>query len=191
MKYCSTCGATVSVSIPPGDNRERFVCAQCHAIHYQNPKIVTGCIAEWEDKILLCKRAIEPRYGMWTLPAGFMENGETSAAGAARETREEANAIVEVISLFALIDIPYINQVYLLYRARLTAPEFSSGEESLEARLVDEAGVPWEQIAFPAIHKTLRWYYEDRRAGEFQLHTGDIPTRPTAALGRPDALKTS
>ena len=178
MKYCSACGSPVTLKIPPGDNRERSVCDICGTVHYQNPKLVTGCIAVWEEQILLCRRAIEPRYGLWTLPAGFMENGETTAESGKRETLEEANAEVEVESLFSLIDIPYINQVYLFFRARLLSLDFSVGEESLEVKLMGERQIPWETIAFPAVTKTLRWYFADRKSGVFETHTGIIRRRP-------------
>ena len=135
MKFCSQCGAAVSSRIPDGDTLPRYVCDSCHTIHYQNPKMVVGCIPEWEDKILLCRRAIEPRHGLWTVPAGFMENGETTDQGALRETLEEANARVEIGSLYALYNIPHINQVYILFRARLLDLDFKAGAETLEDRL--------------------------------------------------------
>lgn len=178
MKHCSACGALVSLKIPAGDNRERNVCEDCGTVHYQNPKLVAGCIAIWEEQILLCRRAIEPRYGLWTLPAGFMENGETTAQAGARETLEEANARVEVDSLFSLINIPYINQVYLFFLAKLLDLDYSPGEESLEVKLMSEEEIPWDTLAFPAVSKTLRWYFEDRRSGVFRTHTGDILRRP-------------
>jgi ADP-ribose pyrophosphatase YjhB (NUDIX family) len=174
MNFCSSCGAALEVQVPVGDDRPRHVCASCRTIHYQNPKIVTGCIPEWKDRILLCRRAIEPRYGYWTLPAGFMENGETSQDGAARETWEEARARVEVGALFSLFNLPHIDQVYLLFRARLLDLDFGPGAESLETRLVSEAEIPWDEIAFPTIHKTLELYLHDRAEGRFRLHSGDI-----------------
>jgi ADP-ribose pyrophosphatase YjhB (NUDIX family) len=174
MKYCSQCGTPLSHRIPPGDNRPRYVCDACGAIHYQNPKMVVGCIAEWEDRVLLCRRAIEPKYGLWTLPAGFMENGETAAEGAMRETLEEAGARVEIIDLYSLISLPDINQVYLLYRARLLDLDYIPGEESLEAALFLEQDIPWEQIAFRTVHNTLDHYYADRRNGAYRLHLGNI-----------------
>ena len=175
MNFCSECGASVQLRIPPGDHLPRYVCDQCGSIHYQNPKIVAGCIPEWEDKILLCKRAIEPRLGLWTLPAGFMENRETTAQAAQRETIEEASAQVEPLGLFALFDIPHISQVYVLYRARMLNLDFGPGMESLEVRLFGENEIPWEQLAFPVMHETLRRYFKDRREGQFQLHVADIP----------------
>jgi len=174
MKFCSDCGASVSRKIPPGDNLPRWVCDACNTIHYQNPKMVVGCIAEWEDRILLCRRAIEPRHGFWTVPAGFMENGETTTAGAARETLEEANARVEILGLYALFDIPHISQVYLLFRGRLLDFDFFPGDESLETKLVAEADIPWDELAFATVRSTLRHYYDDRRHGAYRFHMGTI-----------------
>ena len=148
MKFCSNCSAPVTLKIPAGDTLPRYVCDGCNTVHYQNPRMVVGCIAEWEDKILLCRRAIEPRYGLWTVPAGFMGNGETTYQGAVRETLEEANARVEVGPLYALYNIPHINQVYILFRARLLDAEVHPGAETLEAQLFDECDIPWDQIAF-------------------------------------------
>jgi len=174
LKYCSNCGVEVQWLVPEGDNRLRHVCPNCRTIHYQNPKIVTGCIPEWDARILLCKRAIEPRYGTWTLPAGFLENGETLQQGAARETLEEANARVGVQQLFALFNLPHINQVYMIFRARLLAPEFGAGAESLEARLFTAQHIPWDRLAFPVIKETLALYYRDLEDGGFRMHSGDI-----------------
>ena len=178
MKFCSDCGAAVSLKIPAGDSLPRYVCDACATIHYQNPKMIVGCIAEWENRILLCRRAIEPRMGLWTVPAGFMENGETTAQGAARETLEEANARVEVGPLYAMYNIPHINQVYILFRARLLDLDFSAGTESLEVKLFDEADIPWEQIAFATVRNTLTHYYTDRKAGEYRFHLGTIERAP-------------
>jgi ADP-ribose pyrophosphatase YjhB (NUDIX family) len=143
-------------------------------IHYQNPKMVVGCIPEWEGKVLLCKRAIEPRRGLWTVPAGFMENGETTYQGALRETLEEANARVEIESLYALYNIPHINQVYILFRARLLDLAFSAGAETLEAVLFAERDIPWEQLAFATVRNTLTHYYSDRKTGDYRFHMGTI-----------------
>lgn len=178
MKFCSDCGAAVSLKIPAGDSLPRYVCDACATIHYQNPKMIVGCIAEWENRILLCRRAIEPRMGLWTVPAGFMENGETTAQGASRETLEEANARVEVGPLYAMYNIPHINQVYILFRARLLDLDFSAGTESLEVKLFDEADIPWEQIAFATVRNTLTHYYADRKAGEYRFHLGTIERAP-------------
>ncbi|MES9829750.1 MAG: NUDIX hydrolase [Candidatus Thiodiazotropha sp.] len=174
MKYCSHCGAEIEVRVPEGDNRPRHVCVICSTVHYQNPKIVVGCIPVWEQQILLCRRAIEPRYGLWTVPAGFMENGETSQQGAARETLEEACARVEVEGLYTLFNLPHINQVYLLFRSRLLDLDFAAGEESLEVRLFDKQEIPWEKLAFPVIKESLKLYYADRETGKYPLRSGTI-----------------
>lgn len=174
MKFCSNCGVAVAFKVPAGDTLPRHVCDACGTIHYQNPKMIVGCIAEWEHRILLCRRAIEPRQGLWTVPAGFMENGETTAQGAVRETLEEANARVEIGPLYAMYNIPHINQVYILFRARLLDLEFSPGAESLEVRLFDETDVPWEQLAFATVRNTLTHYFADRKAGEYRFHLGTI-----------------
>ncbi len=178
MKFCSNCGAAVTLKIPAGDTLPRHVCDTCSTIHYQNPKMIVGCIAEWEERILLCRRAIEPRLGLWTVPAGFMENGETTDQGAARETLEEANARVEVGPLYAMYNIPHINQVYILFRARLLDLDFSAGTESLEVKLFDEKDVPWDTIAFATVRNTLHHYYDDRKAGEYRFHLGTIERAP-------------
>ena len=174
MKYCSQCGSPVSHKIPQGDNLPRFVCDDCNTVHYQNPKIIAGCIAEWDARILLCKRAIDPRYGYWTLPAGFMENGETTSEGAAREATEEANAGVINMSLYCSFSIPHISQVYMMFRGELDQGQASAGAESLEVALLDEQQIPWDRLAFPVMHETLRLYFDDRRQGRFQVHSGDI-----------------
>jgi ADP-ribose pyrophosphatase YjhB (NUDIX family) len=174
MKFCSQCGDEVEISIPEGDNRPRHVCPTCGTIHYQNPKIVVGSIPVWEGRVLLCRRAIEPRYGLWTLPAGFMENGETSQQGAARETLEEACARIDIEGLYTLFNLPHINQIYLLYRSRLLDLEFAAGEESLEVALFQEHEIPWDEIAFPVIRESLRLYFADRPQGAFPLRGGTI-----------------
>ncbi len=177
MNFCSQCGARVTLKIPPGDHLPRHICSICDAIHYENPKMVVGAIPEWEDKILLCRRAIEPRYGLWTLPAGFMENNETTAQAAARETAEEAHARVEIIALYTLYNLPHISQVHLFFRSRLLDLDFKPGSESLEVALFSEATIPWDDLAFSSVRNTLRHFFEDRRKGEFSLHFGDI-TQP-------------
>ena len=174
MNYCSSCGAEVALKIPPDDNRLRHVCVSCAMVHYQNPKIVAGCIPVWEDKVLLCKRAIEPRYGYWTLPAGFMELGETSQDAALRETLEEANARVKIINLFAVFNLPHVNQVYLMFNASLMDLDFCAGDESLEVALFTQDGIPWEQLAFTTIRYALKFFFEDRQDNNQRLHTGDI-----------------
>jgi len=181
MKYCSNCGATVAFRIPPGDSLPRHVCEQCGTIHYQNSLLVVGALAEWEDRILLCRRAIEPRHGMWTLPAGFMENEETTAQAAARETLEEACARIEVGKLYTLIDVPHISQVHIIYRARLLDLDFRPGEESLEVALFSEDEIPWDEIAFPTVSQTLRLFFDDLRSHRdgqlFGFHSFDIRKR--------------
>jgi ADP-ribose pyrophosphatase YjhB (NUDIX family) len=168
----------VDLSIPEGDHLPRHICSQCGEIHYQNPKVVVGCIPEYGQQLLFCKRAIEPRLGYWTLPAGFMENGETTAEGAQRETLEEACARVEIIDVFSMFNLPHINQVYVLYRARLCDLDFAPGTESLEVKLLDEEQVPWDEIAFPVITESLRLYFADRKAGRFGFHSGDMIRLP-------------
>ena len=175
MKFCSDCGSDDMLwRVPDGDNRPRHICAVCETIFYENPKIVAGAVPVFGEEILLCKRAIEPRYGMWTLPAGFMENGETTAEAAARETLEEACAEVDELSLYAVFNLPQINQVYMMFRARLPQAHFAPGDESLECRLCTEADIPWSEIAFPTITHTLKYFFADRIAGNFPLHIGDI-----------------
>ena len=174
MKFCSNCGAPVVLKVPPGDNLPRHVCEACDAIHYQNPKMVIGCIPEWDDRILLCRRAIEPRHGLWTVPAGFMENGETVAQAALRETLEEANARVELAAMYSVISVPHVNQVHIFYRGRLLDLEFGPGAESLEVQLFAEGQIPWQEIAFRTISTTLRHYFADRRAGAYGFHSGEI-----------------
>ena len=180
MNFCSHCGASVELRIPSGDTLPRYVCRQCATIHYQNPKLVVGALAQWEDRILLCRRAIEPRHGFWTLPAGFMENDETTAQAAARETAEEARARIEVGELYTMIDVPYISQVHLVYRARLLDLDFSAGEESLEVALLREDEIPWDQIAFRTIGMTLRYFFEDRRRGNWPVHCASLSLPPPA-----------
>ncbi|SFK46757.1 ADP-ribose pyrophosphatase YjhB, NUDIX family [Nitrosomonas aestuarii] len=174
MKFCSLCSANVVFRIPEGDTLPRYICTACHEIHYQNPKMVVGCIPEWEDKILLCRRAIEPRSGWWTLPAGFMENNETLAEAAARETLEEANARVTIGDLYAIYSLPHISQVYALFRARLLDLDFSPGIESSEVKLLSEHEIPWNEMAFRVIHDPLKRYMAERRQGKLAFHTGII-----------------
>ncbi|HCX33236.1 MAG TPA: NUDIX hydrolase [Rhodocyclaceae bacterium] len=174
MKFCSQCGAPVSLRIPAGDLLARYVCDACGAVHYQNPKLVIGTLPEWQDRILLCRRAIEPRAGFWTLPAGFMENAETTEQAAARETGEEARARIEMGELFSLINVPHISQVHLFYRARLLDLDFAPGAETTEVALLGEDEIPWPEIAFRSVSLTLRHYWADRRSGSFRFHAEDI-----------------
>ncbi len=178
MKFCSSCGSTVVLEIPAGDDRHRHVCKDCDTIHYQNPRIITGCLPLHEDKVLLCKRAIEPRHGFWTLPAGFMENGETTIEGALRESWEEAKATIAIDELYTLFNLPHINQVYLFYRGQLANLEFGPGEESLDVQLFTEAEIPWDQLAFPVVNRTLQLFFEDRKHGLYPLHSEDIIRPP-------------
>ncbi|TDJ23910.1 MAG: NUDIX domain-containing protein [Gammaproteobacteria bacterium] len=174
MKFCSSCGQPVVQRVPPGDDRERFVCEACGTIHYQNPKIVTGCLPIYEGRVLLCKRAIPPRAGLWTLPAGFLENGETTVEGAIRETREEARAEVSVHGLYTVFNLPHISQIYMFFRADLTNLSFSAGPESADVQLFEESQIPWDELAFPVVRDTLRHYFNDRHAGAFPVRVGDI-----------------
>jgi ADP-ribose pyrophosphatase YjhB (NUDIX family) len=174
----------VELRIPEGDNLPRYVCGACGVIHYQNPKIVVGCIPEWEDKVLLCRRAIEPRYGLWTVPSGFMENAETLGQGAERETLEEANARVRMGNLYAIYSLPRINQVHVLFRAQLLDLDFRPGIESLDVRLFSEKEIPWDKLAFRVILEPLKRYFEERQQGEPGFHMGTIEeirqdTRPS------------
>jgi ADP-ribose pyrophosphatase YjhB (NUDIX family) len=174
MKYCSLCGGQVELRVPPDDNRKRYVCTVCGEVHYQNPKLIVGAMPEWQDKILLCRRAIEPRHGLWTLPAGFMENGETTTEAAARETLEEANARIEIADLYSMYSLPYINQVHLMFRARLLDLDFRPGQESLEVRLFSEADIPWNEIAFRPVRFSLEHYFNERPSGNFSFHLGEL-----------------
>jgi len=175
VKFCSNCGSSdIEHKIPEGDNRLRHCCPHCDMVFYENPKIVTGCIAQWQNKILMCKRAIEPRVGTWTLPAGFMENHETIQEAAARETFEEATARTSNLELFAIYNLPHISQVYVIFKADVVDGKASSGIESLETEFMDEAEIPWPDLSFPIITETLNLYFEDRARGEFSMHTGEI-----------------
>ena len=177
QKYCSYCGSETSYRIPEDDNRERAVCDECGAIFYENPKVVSGCILEWQDKILLCKRATEPRNGYWTLPAGFLENNETVAEGALRETYEEANAKSKNIELFYMCDLRHISQIYMMYRGFLLDGKYSAGPESEKVELFTESEIPWGDIAFTVIEKTLKLYYQDKKKGNFSIHFDTIDPR--------------
>jgi len=160
--------------VPPGDSLPRYVCDQCGDIHYQNPRLVVGTLPEHEGRLLLCRRAIEPRYGYWTLPAGYMENGESTADAAMRETREEAGANIALEAPFTMISVPHVNQVHLFYRARLLDLAFHAGEESLEVALFEESALPWQELAFRTVSMTLKHWFEDRRNGAFGFHAGGI-----------------
>jgi len=176
-----------SSQVPDGDNRSRLVCDTCGFINYANPKIVVGSVAVWGERILLCRRAIEPRHGYWTLPAGFMELGETTAQGAARETQEEAGARIDMGPLFAVLDIPHVDQVHIFYLARLTDVEFEPGPESLEARLFDEDEIPWDDLAFRSVSTALKLFFADRARGSFQIHSDTLlrGPEPVSAVAAP------
>ena len=178
MNFCSHCGQPVSLRVPEGDHLPRHVCTACGTVHYQNPKIVAGCVPEHDGRILLCRRAIEPRRCYWTIPAGFMENGETTQEAARRESIEEALAEVEIGSLLAVVHVLHADQVHVVFRARLPKPEFGAGAESLEVMLCDEHTIPWQDIAFRSVDFALRRYLEDRRAGLEQHHFTAIDLRP-------------
>ncbi len=180
MKFCSDCGQPLERRIPPGDNLPRAVCTACGAIHYENPRIVVGCVPEWQGRILLCRRAIMPRRGYWTVPAGFMENGESLQTAAARETLEEAEARVEVGSLLSITHVLHAAQVHVSFRGRLLDGRYGVGAESLECFLCDEADIPWTEIAFPSIEFALRCYFQDRSAALERLHFSDVdrPLKP-------------
>ena len=174
IKHCRACGAATTYLVPVDDNRPRAVCDQCATIHYENPLNVVGTLPVWQDQVLLCRRNIEPRYGLWTLPAGFLELAESTAEGAIRETVEEAGAQFEMQEIFSLLNVPRVGQVHLFYRARLRSDVFDPGIETQEARLFAEHQIPWDEIAFRTVKETLERYFVDRRAGRFGFHTIDI-----------------
>jgi ADP-ribose pyrophosphatase YjhB (NUDIX family) len=177
MKYCPECGQPVRIEVPPGDHLPRHVCAACDTIHYHNPKLVVGCVPEHAGRILLCKRAIEPRLGYWTIPAGFMENDETLQQAAARESWEEALARVEIGSLLAVVHVLHAHQVHVMFRARLPEPAYGVGAESLETGLYLPAEIPWRDIAFPSVRFALEKYLEDRAHGRERVHFTDFDRR--------------
>jgi ADP-ribose pyrophosphatase YjhB (NUDIX family) len=174
IQHCRVCGARTEYRVPADDNRERAVCSACGEIHYENPLNVVGTLPVWGEQVLLCRRNIEPRKGLWTLPAGFMELGETAAAGALRETEEEAGAHIELGPLFTILSVVRVGQVHLFWRARMLDPHLAPGPETIEARLFHEHEVPWDQIAFRTVRQTLEHFFADRRAGAFVLHEGEI-----------------
>jgi ADP-ribose pyrophosphatase YjhB (NUDIX family) len=170
IQYCNHCGERVVFAVPAGDSLPRHVCLACQHIQYQNPRLILGCVVEFDQQILLCRRAIEPRYGFWTLPAGFMENGETTRQGSMRETLEEAGANAVIDAPFAMVSIAHINQVHLYYRAHLNSAEFSAGEESLEVAFFSEEEIPWDELAFTSVKFCLERYFEDRTKHQFGFH---------------------
>ncbi|MES2947566.1 MAG: NUDIX hydrolase [Pseudomonadota bacterium] len=175
IKHCKQCGTVVAYRLPDdGDTKQRAVCTACNMVHYENPLNVVGTVPHWGDKVLLCKRNIEPRWGKWTLPAGFMELNETTAEGAARETDEEAGAQIEMQGLFSLLNVVRVGQVHFFYRARLLSDQFNPGTETIEARLFAEDEIPWDEIAFRTVKETLERYFADRRTGTYGIHQVDI-----------------
>ena len=174
FKHCKACGAAVRYLVPADDNRERAVCTVCGNVHYENPLNVVGTLPVWGDQVLLCRRNIEPRHGFWTLPAGFMELGETAAEGALRETIEEAGARVEMQGLYTVLNVVRVGQLHLFYRARLLDTDFAPGPESIEAKLFAEVDVPWDALAFRTVRETLLRYFDDRKRGQFDVHCADI-----------------
>ena len=174
INYCPQCSEPVRQAIPAGDDRLRHVCDACGAIHYQNPKVIAGCIPVFGEQVLLCRRAIEPRLGLWTLPAGFMELGETLAEAARREAWEEAQVEVDLGPLFTLFSLPHISQVYAFFHGRMAEPRFAAGEESLDVRLFHEHDIPWEELAFETVRRTLQLYFSERRAGICGIHVEDL-----------------
>jgi ADP-ribose pyrophosphatase YjhB (NUDIX family) len=174
IKHCRLCGAEVAYRVPQDDNRDRAVCPACGEIHYENPINVVGTVPVWGEQVLLCRRNIEPRFGLWTLPAGFLELGETAAAGALRETVEEAGANVDMQGLFTVLDVVRAGQVHLFYRARMLDTRLDPGPETIEARLFREDEIPWDELAFRTVRQTLEYFFADRRAGAFALHTAAV-----------------
>lgn len=175
MHYCSNCGSLLSVKVPQGDDRSRYVCENCGMVHYQNPKMVVGCIPEWGGRILLCMRAIEPRRGRWTIPAGYLESGETVTEGAERESFEEAGVRYARLVPYRLFNIRHVNQMYMIFRGQMAEHAFSAGEESLEVKLFEENEIPWSSLAFKVIYTCLDHYFKDRKSGGFFFQVGDIP----------------
>jgi ADP-ribose pyrophosphatase YjhB (NUDIX family) len=174
LNFCSKCGGTIYKRIPEGDDRPRHVCASCGTVHYKNPKLVVGCIVEWQDKILMCRRAIAPKIGKWTLPAGYLESAESVAQGALRETWEEARAHVDIIEPYALFNLTFVDQIYFIFRAKLMNLDFSPGPESQAVDLMSQADIPWNEMAFEVIDEILQRYFKDKSKGRFNFQMGDI-----------------
>ena len=174
IQHCRACGQATHYRVPADDNRERAICGGCGEIHYENPINVVGTVPVWEQRVLLCRRAIEPRHGLWTLPAGFLELGESIEEGARRETDEEAGARIELLPLFTMLNVVPVGQVHFFYRAQLLDPHFNPGPETLEAQLFAEHELPWDQLAFRTVRETLQHFFADRARGRFELHVGDI-----------------
>ena len=177
MKFCSHCGASLSYRIPSGDDRPRHVCDNCGTVHYENPKVVVGCIPVWENKLLLCRRAIEPGFGKWTLPAGYLENGETAEQGAVRETYEETGARVEIVQPYALFSLTFVDHIYFMFHARMLSSHFVPGKESLSVRLFSEPEIPWSEIAFSVIRETLERFFREKPRDRLILQVGEMARR--------------
>lgn len=185
VKFCNVCGSEVEYRIPDGDHLPRHLCPACGHVQYFNPRVIVGCVPEWEDgRILMCRRNIQPRFGLWTFPAGFMELGETSSQGAARETMEESQGEVEITDLLAVINVPYVSQIYIVHRGRLRSPHHGPTPESSETRLMHEHEIPWDEIAFPTVSNSLRFFFADRAAGRSGIHTLDLSHRPRRTQDR-------
>ena len=174
IKFCSQCGSPTRLSIPEGDNRQRAICTVCNHIHYTNPRVIVGCVPTYDGKLLLCKRAIEPRINLWTLPAGFLENGETAADGAVRESWEEARITAEGVQLYRLYDVPYINQLYIFFLCQIRERKFEPGPESYETRLYENSEIPWDEIAFPVVKETIEEFFEDKKNNHFPVRMSEI-----------------
>ena len=177
MSFCIQCGHPATQKKPLGDQKDRAVCDNCGKIHYENPKVICGALVTHDHRVLLCRRAIEPRYGLWTLPAGYMELFETMEQGAARETREEAEAEIQSPQLYCMYNIPRIGQIYVLFRAQLLDGQFGAGDESIECALFEEKDIPWTELAFPSVERTLRHYFADRQQQHFPIHLETLGSR--------------
>ena len=184
IKFCSQCGSTMTRTIPVDDDHVRAVCTACGHVHYENPKMVVGTIPVWEDRVLLCRRNIEPRRDKWTLPAGYLENQESVQDGAARETLEETRAAVEIVAPYRLFNILFVDQIYFMFRANLQTLDFGPTSESTEVRLFRESEIPWDEIAFEVIRMTLKDYFEQRKTGQFNFLVKDLVFKPN---GKGDA----
>jgi ADP-ribose pyrophosphatase YjhB (NUDIX family) len=174
IRHCRACGSPTAYVVPHDDSRPRAVCQGCHTVHYENPLNVVGTLPVWDTQVLLCRRNIAPQFGLWTLPAGFMELGETTAQGALRETDEEAGVQVELEALYTLLNVPRVGQVHLFYRARMLNTRINPGPETIEARLFEESEIPWDRLAFRTVRETLIRYFADRRTGQFGPHCIDV-----------------
>ncbi|WP_022665450.1 NUDIX hydrolase [Desulfospira joergensenii] len=178
IKFCNICGAEVEKAIPRDDDHVRAVCTRCGNIQYENPKMVVGCLPVLEDRILMCRRNIEPRKGMWTLPAGYLENGESVQDGAVRESFEETGSRVRLIAPYRMFNIVFVRQIYLIFRADLLDENFGPTTESLEVKLFDPDRIPWDEMAFEVIRQTLKDYLSDRKNQAFDFRIKDLAPPP-------------